>query len=76
MSFGGFLGIGKDYHPLPWAVLKYDTAKGGYVVNLDRAQLEKAPYKVGTSPAWGDENYETRIHRYCGVSPYWGDTWH
>jgi hypothetical protein len=29
MSFGGFLGIGNDYHPLPWSVLRYDTALGG-----------------------------------------------
>ena len=31
MSFGGFLGIGSQYHPLPWSVLKYDTRLGGYV---------------------------------------------
>src|SRR6202795_1382682 len=43
MSFGGFLGIGDRYHPLPWSVLRYDTSKGGYVVNLDRARLEGAP---------------------------------
>jgi sporulation protein YlmC with PRC-barrel domain len=24
MSFGGFLGIGEDYYPLPWSVLTYD----------------------------------------------------
>ena len=23
MSFGGFLGIGEDYYPLPWSVLTY-----------------------------------------------------
>ena len=42
MSFGGgFLGImGNQYHPLPWSVLKYDTGRGGYVVNLDKQQLE------------------------------------
>ena len=40
MSFGGFLGIGNQYHPLPWSVLKYDTNLGGYVVNLDKRQLE------------------------------------
>jgi len=28
MSFGGFLGIGEQYHPLPWATLKYDTRQG------------------------------------------------
>jgi hypothetical protein len=40
MSFGGFLGIGNQYHPLPWSVLKYDTNLGGYVVNLDKPRLE------------------------------------
>ena len=40
MSFGGFLGMGEKRHPLPWATLKYDTQKGGYVVNLDKKQLE------------------------------------
>ena len=43
MSFGGFLGMGEKYHPLPWATLKYDEQKGGYVVNLDKKQLEGAP---------------------------------
>jgi hypothetical protein len=26
VSFGGFLGIGEDYFPMPWASLKYDAA--------------------------------------------------
>ena len=28
MSFGGFLGMGESYHPLPWKVLTYDTGMG------------------------------------------------
>jgi sporulation protein YlmC with PRC-barrel domain len=36
MSFGGFLGIGEKYHPLPWKVLTYDTEMGGYVVDWTR----------------------------------------
>ena len=39
MSFGGFLGMGESYHPLPWKVLTYDTRQGGYVVDLDRSRL-------------------------------------
>ena len=74
MSFGGFLGIGDKYHPIPWSLLKYDTSKGGYVVNLDRKQLEGAPaYSVGTDPGWGNRDYETRLHDYYGVGPYWGE---
>src|SRR4249920_121071 len=44
MSFGGFLGIGEKYHPLPWQVLTYDTDLSGYVVNVNEAELKKAPY--------------------------------
>ena len=43
MSFGGFLGIGKRFHPLPWSMLTYDPQRAGYVVPLDRAALEGAP---------------------------------
>jgi len=76
MSFGGFLGIGNKYHPLPWSMLKYDTSKGGYVVSLSRSMLEKAPnYAAGSSPAWGNREYETSIHDYYGVNPYWGSMW-
>jgi PRC-barrel domain len=72
MSFGGFLGIGNQYHPLPWSFLKNDTNVAGYVVNLDKRQLEGGPaYDVGAEPAWGDRSYEGNIHDYFGVGPYW-----
>jgi hypothetical protein len=72
MSFGGFLGMGNQYHPLPWSVLKYDTNRGGYVVRLDKQKLERAPaYDVGEDPNWDDRGYETKIHNYYGVGPYW-----
>jgi hypothetical protein len=43
MSFGGFLGLGESYHPLPWKALTYDTRLGGYVVDLDKDRLAEAP---------------------------------
>lgn len=43
MSFGGFLGIGERYHPLPWNVLTYDQAKGGYNIQHSADDLRKAP---------------------------------
>ena len=61
MSFGGFLGIGEQYHPLPWATLKYDTRQGGHVVGLTREQLQGAP-TFARLPCLGDRAYETRIH--------------
>jgi sporulation protein YlmC with PRC-barrel domain len=55
LSFGGFLGIGDKYHPLPWNQLKYDTMQEGYVVNLDRRRLEGAPvYAADEMAVWDD----------------------
>ena len=43
IGFGGFLGMGEDYHPVPWRLLDYDTGKDGFVVDLDRDTLREAP---------------------------------
>lgn len=43
MTFGGFLGLGESYHPLPWRALTYDVRLGGYVVDIDRTKLADAP---------------------------------
>ena len=72
MSFGGFLGMGDSYHPLPWHVLTYDTGQGGYVVDLDRNKLEKAPtYATTETPNWSDRRWGQQVHDYYGARPYW-----
>jgi sporulation protein YlmC with PRC-barrel domain len=43
MSYGGFLGSGERYHPLPWSLLRYDTELQGYVVPFGRIDLDSAP---------------------------------
>lgn len=44
MSFGGFLGIGKRFHPVPWQTLRYEPRLAGYVVTLSKEDLEGAPH--------------------------------
>jgi len=68
LEFGGFLGMGTDRYPLPWNMLKYDTAKEGYVVPLDKAKLEQAPrYAETEAPEYNDE-YGKRVYDYYGVT--------
>ena len=65
MSFGGFLGMGSSYHPLPWNQLTYEPAQGGYVVDLTREQLEGAPtYSASEAPRWNDPTYSRGIDDY------------
>ncbi|HEY5869521.1 MAG TPA: PRC-barrel domain-containing protein [Candidatus Tectomicrobia bacterium] len=58
LSFGGFLGLGNDYYPIPWDALKYDTSLGGYRTNITEQQLKSAPKYQGDS--WNWEDYERR----------------
>ncbi len=70
MSFGGFLGMGESYHPLPWQKLDYDKNKGGFVVDLDKRQLEGAPYYKESDFEWTPD-YGRRVDQYYGVPTYW-----
>ena len=67
LEFGGFLGMGTDRYPLPWNMLKYDTAQEGYVVPVTKEQLEGAPkYTEDRVPDY-DEKYGRSVHDYYGV---------
>ena len=67
LSFGGFLGIGENYYPLPWKKLTYDTSLGGYVVDLDKNRLQNAPsFAANDNPNWRDPDYGRRIDDFYG----------
>jgi sporulation protein YlmC with PRC-barrel domain len=68
LEFGGFLGIGTERYPIPWAMLHYDTALDGYVVPLDAERLEQAPrYAVDERPDYS-EDYGRRVYEHYGVT--------
>jgi len=69
LSFGGFLGIGDDYYPLPWLSLKYDTNLGGYVAGITADQLKGAPkYANEASLNWSDAGTAKSIDDYYGIA--------
>lgn len=69
MTFGGFLGMGADSHPLPWKKLSYDTSLGGFVTDVTQEQLTGAPQR---SDNWQDDrDYQQQAYTYYGVAPYW-----
>jgi len=71
LSFGGFLGMGESFYPLPWTALDYDTDLGGYRVNLTKDQLERAPkYTESQGWDWNRDN-ERRVYEYYRIQPYW-----
>jgi sporulation protein YlmC with PRC-barrel domain len=65
LSFGGFLGIGSDYYPIPWAQLRYDTSMDGYVINITKEQLEGAPrYSSGDDWQTANRSWTGDVDRY------------
>ena len=71
MSFGGFLGLGEKYTPLPWSVLTYDTRRGGYVVPLAKEQLQRAPSYDREELTNEDNGWGQRVNDYYQVTPSW-----
>jgi sporulation protein YlmC with PRC-barrel domain len=66
ISFGGILGFGEKYHPLPWDMLAYDTQIDGYRVDIDRAELEGAPAYDSDELAGFDTSRGDDVDRFYG----------
>lgn len=69
LSFGGFLGVGESYHPLPWRALRYDRQLGGYVVDVDRTRLESAPRYGADEDPFVDDEYGAKVDAYYRTAP-------
>jgi PRC-barrel domain len=66
MSFGGFLGMGEDYYPLPWSVLTYNPSLGGYEVNITEQQLKNAP-KYSRHESWDWADRARKVSHFYGL---------
>ena len=72
VGFGGFLGAGEKYHPIPWSSLDYDPAKDAYVVEYTKEQLKAAPVGSIEELTRSDGNaYRERAFDYYKEPRYW-----
>ncbi|CAN7360303.1 PRC-barrel domain-containing protein [Phenylobacterium sp. LjRoot225] len=67
LQFGGVLGMGSDYYPLPWETLTYDVDQGGYVVDLDKEMIKNAPHYSEDEPRF-DRDYRERVYGAYGLA--------
>lgn len=71
ISFGGFLGMGENYYPIPWGKLRYDPNLEGFQIDITEEQLKQAPsYERGMAYDWSDEN-SRKVYGYYGSQPWW-----
>ena len=72
VGFGGFLGIGERYHAVPWSLLDYEKARGGYVLRYDKEQLRGAPtYSMKELTAGDGRQARDASFAYFRAQPYW-----
>jgi hypothetical protein len=67
MTYGGFLGMGTRYYPLPWEILSYHTRLGGYHVEMLERDLERAPSFDRHDEPNFDTSYGRRVRGWYGL---------
>jgi sporulation protein YlmC with PRC-barrel domain len=68
LTFGGVLGMGADFYPLPWQSLTYDTAQGGYIVDIDKEMLKSAPHYSPSEEPTYNSAYGRSVYGHYGLN--------
>lgn len=72
VGFGGFLGMGEKFHPIPRSALDYSADRGGYVVPFTKDQLKAAPANTIEELSANDGlNTRDAAFSYYKVVKYW-----
>ncbi|HHY51334.1 MAG TPA: PRC-barrel domain containing protein [Alphaproteobacteria bacterium] len=72
IGFGGVLGMGEKFHPLPWSVLDYVPEENAFVVPYTAEQLKQAPANTIDELTKDDGQWaRDTAYDYYKVEPYW-----
>jgi hypothetical protein len=72
LSFGGFLGLGNKWVPVPWDALTLQSDEKVLILKIEKEKLQKAPnFDPATLPDLADRQWGAVIHAYYGYPPYW-----
>jgi sporulation protein YlmC with PRC-barrel domain len=72
LSFGGFLGLGNKWVPVPWDAVALRPDEKVLLLNTEKEKLQKAPnFEATTLPELANRPWGAVIHTYYGYPPYW-----
>jgi sporulation protein YlmC with PRC-barrel domain len=72
VGFGGVLGMGEKFHPVPWSSLDYDDGSEAYVVPFSKQQLEAAPADTINELTKADGTFmRDKAFDYYKAERYW-----
>lgn len=65
VSFGGVMGVGEQYHAIPWTALEPSDDGRFYVLRVDKETIAKAPaFDKARWPDVADGAWRTEVDRY------------
>ena len=68
MNFGGFLGLGEAYYPVPWNLLRYNESLDAYELDVSDEQLQGAPQFTDESAYDWSRAEGRRVNDFYGMS--------
>jgi sporulation protein YlmC with PRC-barrel domain len=72
IGFGGVLGVGEKFHPVPWSVLDFEPEEGAFMVPYTSEQLKAAPADTINELTRDDgQRARNSAYDYYKVEPYW-----
>ncbi|MDX2235899.1 MAG: PRC-barrel domain-containing protein, partial [Hyphomonadaceae bacterium] len=72
VGFGGVLGMGEKYHPVPWASLDYNESENAYVINKSKDELKAAPADTIDELTRADgAQWRDTAHDFYGAPRHW-----
>ena len=64
--------MGDKLFAIPWSSLAVDTVEKRFVLNVDKALLERAPgFDKNNWPNMADRTWASGVYSYYGAKPYW-----
>ena len=72
LSFGGFLGLGNKWVPVPWDAVVLQPDEKVLLLKIEKEKIQKAPnFEPATLPELANRQWGAVIHTYYGYPPYW-----
>ncbi len=65
LSFGGFMGMGKDLYAIPWKTLDYCKDEEAFKIKIDKERLKSASgFDKDNWPDFANEAWGKSIHSF------------
>ena len=61
-------GDENEFLPVPFENLSYSTHQDGYILDIARKRLARAPTTGSTDPGWNDDMYLRTLHDFYSVA--------